>query len=83
MLRPAISQLITKDESYYSLVVAVAKRAREISDEMLSKPKDSEEKNTRQAPSEFVSPVKVSVAEFASGKCRFIEDPSLQKTNEE
>ncbi len=83
MLRPAISQLITKDESYYSLVVAVAKRAREISDEMLSKPKDSEEKVIRQTTSEFISPVKVSVAEFASGKCRFIEDPSLQKSKEE
>ena len=83
MLRPAISQLITKDESYYSLVVAVAKRAREISDEMLTKPKDSEDKTIRQTTSEFISPVKVSVAEFASGKCRFIEDPSLQKSKEE
>ncbi len=83
MLRPAISQLITKDESYYSLVVAVAKRAREISDEMLNKPKDSEDKTIRQTTSEFISPVKVSVAEFASGKCRFIEDPSLQKSKEE
>jgi len=83
MLRPAISQLITKDESYYSLVVAVAKRAREISDEMLAKPKDADEKGIKQQTTEFISPVKVSVAEFASGKCRFVEDPSLQKSKEE
>ena len=31
MLRPAITQIITKNESYYSLVIGVAKRAREIS----------------------------------------------------
>ena len=30
MLRPAISQIITKNESYYSLVIGVAKRARQI-----------------------------------------------------
>ena len=30
MLRPAITQIITKNESYYSLVIGVAKRAREI-----------------------------------------------------
>ena len=31
MLRPAVNQIITKNESCYSLVIAVAKRAREIS----------------------------------------------------
>ncbi|MGN0689480.1 MAG: DNA-directed RNA polymerase subunit omega [Oscillospiraceae bacterium] len=72
MLRPAISQLITKDESYYSLVIAVAKRAREIADDLYEKGMTLEEK-----------PVKTAVAEFASGKCRFVEDPSLSKSNEE
>ena len=28
MLRPAITQIITKNESYYSLVIGVAKRAK-------------------------------------------------------
>lgn len=83
MLRPAISQLITKDESYYSLVVAVAKRAREISEEMLAKQKETDDKTAKQPVGEFVSPVKVAVSEFASGKCRFVEDPSLQKSKEE
>ncbi len=34
MLRPAMTQLITKNESCYSLVIGVAKRAREIADEL-------------------------------------------------
>ena len=37
MLRPAITQIITKNESYYSLVIGVAKRAREIADELCEK----------------------------------------------
>ena len=34
MLRPAVSQIISKNESVYSLVIAVAKRARQIADEL-------------------------------------------------
>lgn len=33
MLRPSMYQIISKNESYYSLVVGVAKRAREIADQ--------------------------------------------------
>ena len=33
MLKPSLTQILKKDESYYSLVVAVAKRAREIAEE--------------------------------------------------
>ncbi len=32
MLRPSMYQIISKNESYYSLVIGVAKRAREISE---------------------------------------------------
>ena len=32
MLRPSMYQIIGKNDSYYSLVIAVAKRAREIAD---------------------------------------------------
>ena len=39
MLRPAVSQILKNNESYYSLVIAVAKRAREItSDAFDNKP---------------------------------------------
>ena len=34
MLRPSVNQIISKNESCYSLVIAVAKRAREIADEL-------------------------------------------------
>ncbi len=33
MYRPAVTDILKKGESYYSLVVAVAKRAREIAEE--------------------------------------------------
>ena len=37
MLRPAVNQIITKNESCYSLVIAVAKRARQLSEELYEK----------------------------------------------
>ncbi len=58
MLRPAMSQISTKDNSYYAVVIAVAKRAREIADELASQNKPLEEK-----------PVKTAVDEFAKGTC--------------
>lgn len=62
MLRPAITQIITKNESYYSLVIGVAKRARAIADELYEKNEILKEK-----------PVKTAVEEFASGKYKIIE----------
>ena len=62
MLRPAISQIITKNESYYSLVIGVAKRARQIADELYEKGEILKEK-----------PVKTAVEEFASGQYRIVE----------
>ena len=58
MLRPAMSEIIKEDESYYSLVVAVAKRAREICEEADEEKKVLVEK-----------PVKMAVEEFARGEC--------------
>ena len=57
MLRPAITQLISKNDSYYSVVIGVAKRAREIADELCAENKILEEK-----------PVKTAVEELAAGK---------------
>ena len=61
MLRPAVNQIITKNESCYSLVIAVAKRARQISEELYEKGETLEEK-----------PVKTAVEEIASGKCKIV-----------
>ena len=62
MLRPAITQLISKNDSYYPLVIGVAKRAREIADELAEEKKTLEEK-----------PVKTAVEEFAAGKYKILE----------
>ncbi len=62
MLRPAMTQMITKNESCYSLVIGVAKRAREIADELIEAKLPLEEK-----------PVKTAVDEFAEGKYKIVE----------
>ncbi|MBQ9897907.1 MAG: DNA-directed RNA polymerase subunit omega [Ruminococcus sp.] len=61
MLRPSVNQIISKNESCYSLVIAVAKRAREISDELVENNQILEEK-----------PVKTAVEGIASGKCKIV-----------
>ena len=58
MLRPAMSELLEPNQSYYSLVVAVAKRAREICEEAEEEKEILTEK-----------PVKLAVEEFADGEC--------------
>ncbi len=63
MLRPAVTEILKNNESYYSLVIAVAKRAREISDELIENGQTLEEK-----------PVKTAVAEFARGEYSFVEE---------
>lgn len=69
MLRPAMNQLISKDDSYYSLVTGVAKRAREIADELVEQNKTLEEK-----------PVKTAVEEFAAGKYKIVACSSETET---
>ena len=70
MLRPAITQLITKNESCYSLVIGVAKRAREIAEELYKNGEPLEEK-----------PVKTAVDEFARGEYKIVEVSSDTSKN--
>ena len=56
MLRPAMSQIVKKDESAYEFVIEVARRAREIVNE-------AEERGEVLD----VKPVQLAVEEFASG----------------
>ncbi|MBQ1234524.1 MAG: DNA-directed RNA polymerase subunit omega [Oscillospiraceae bacterium] len=63
MLRPAMNEIIKEDESYYSLVIAVAKRAREICTEAEEQKKILVEK-----------PVKLAVQDFANGTCSIHHD---------
>ncbi len=69
MLRPSSSQILKSGESVYSLVIAVAKRAREILDDAYENKEVID-----------VKPVKTAVDQFANGEYRLIEDPSLKKT---
>lgn len=67
MLRPSVSQIITKNESYYSLVIAVAKRARQVTEELYENNMIIEQK-----------PVKTAVEEFANGKYKLVEPESAE-----
>lgn len=67
MLRPAVNQILKNNESYYSLVIAVAKRARDISEHAFDEKIVLDEK-----------PVKTAVAQFASGEYKLIEDPRVK-----
>ncbi len=68
MLRPAMTQMITKNESCYSLVIGVAKRAREIATELYENGQTLEEK-----------PVKTAVDEFARGEYKIVEADAEDK----
>ena len=67
MLRPSSSQILKNNESTYSLVIAVAKRARDILDEAYENKTIIDEK-----------PVKTAVEQFANGDYKLIEDPALR-----
>lgn len=68
MLRPALNQLMSKNESCYSVVVGIAKRAREIAEELCEQNKTLEEK-----------PVQTAVDELSNGKYRIIESEALNR----
>ena len=63
MLRPALSELLKPNQSYYMLVVAVAKRAREIVEEAAEEERILVEK-----------PVKLAGMEFANNVCSIRDD---------
>lgn len=57
-----MTQMITKNESCYSLVIGIAKRAREIAEDLCEHNETLEEK-----------PVKTAVDEFARGEYKIVE----------
>lgn len=66
MHRPSINEILKKGESYYSLVTAVAKRAREIAIE-------AEESGTIL----IEKPVQLAVEEFADGIYTLVETENI------
>ena len=66
MHRPSVPELLKPGQSYYSLVVAVAKRAREIAQE-------ADENNIIL----IEKPVKLAVDDFAKGRYKLIESDDI------
>lgn len=61
MLKPSANIIRTPHKSHYSLVIAVAKRAREITDESIEQDEEVDK------------PVDLAVQDFVAGKYRIIE----------
>lgn len=70
MHKPAVSEILKNNESYYSLVVAVAKRAREIASEAEMNGEIIVEK-----------PVQLAVEQFARGEYKLVESPNIGNEN--
>ena len=66
MHKPAVTDILKSNESYYSLVMAVAKRARDIA---------SEAELTGEIIVE--KPVQIAVEQFAKGEYKLIETPGI------
>ncbi len=66
MHRPASSEILKPGQSYYSLVIAVAKRAREITEKAEAEHIELTEK-----------PVKIAVEEFAKNKYKLVEPAGI------
>lgn len=72
MHRPSATEMLKNNESYYSLVVGVAKRARQIAVEAEEKGEMLSEK-----------PVQLAVEEFAQGRYKIIEEDVVENEDEE
>lgn len=72
MHRPSVPELLKSGQSYYSLVVAVAKRAREIAENADVNKEILLEK-----------PVKLAVDDFAKGRYKLIESDDIGVIHEE
>lgn len=66
MHRPSVNEILKEKESYYSLVVAIAKRAKVIADDALENAEVLLEK-----------PVQLAVEDFANGKYKLIEQENI------
>lgn len=71
MHRPASTEILKNGESYYSLVVAVAKRARQIAEEAENEHRELLEK-----------PVQIAIEEFAKNKYKLVEPDGIGDTIE-
>jgi DNA-directed RNA polymerase subunit omega len=72
MLRPSIQEITTQNENPYTVVIGVAKRAREVADDVFETGQILEQK-----------PVKTAVEDFAKRRFRMIEDSTLRSLKQE
>ncbi len=72
MHRPAVSDILKEDESYYALVIGVARRARQIVDRAQEESQIIVEK-----------PVQIAVEEFAAGKYHMTNNAAPSDTDED
>lgn len=92
MVKIDVDNFLKPEESYYSFVIGVAKRAREITDEQLRKMKDLSEQEktkntvidrTKQLPEDLsTKPVRLAIEDIKAGKCH-LDIESAEKVLEQ
>ncbi len=81
MLKPSMTDLATRGERYYSVVVGIAKRARQISDEQLEKKKEESKRpelveKLKDEHRYEGKPVNLAVEEYKAKKFSILQDHS-------
>jgi DNA-directed RNA polymerase subunit omega len=66
MLKLSVGDIVKNNENYYSFVIAIAKRARQIS-----------EKSNEEGEILDVKPVQIAVQEFVEGKFRIVQKKEI------
>ena len=93
MVKIDVDKILRDDESYYSFVIGVAKRAREITEEQLKKVKELSEldkgKSTvidrsKQLPEELsLKPVRLAVEDIKAGRCHLAIESATEVLRQE
>ena len=77
MVKPSVTELLTKTSNRYELVIATSKRARQIVESRLEEKKAEKEANTSTRDKDRIKEepaVTVAAEEIASGKVEVVKD---------
>ena len=77
MVKPSVTELLTKTSNRYELVIATSKRARQIVESRLEEKKAEKEANTSTRDKDRIKEepaVTVAAEEIASGKVEIVKD---------
>lgn len=80
IVKPSVTELLTKTENRYELVVATSKRARQIVNKKIKEKEISSTNNKDKAKEE--SSVTIAAEEIASGKVKVVKKEEVENKEE-